>query len=58
MMAIRERKCQVQNISKRYDIRLNVVVCIWRQFPYDLFENMPNHHSSQEGSYLLLSVQQ
>ena len=36
----------------------DVIARIWRQFPYDLFENAPNHHSSHEGSYLLLSAQQ
>src|SRR6266404_6588499 len=35
----------------------DVLKQIWRQFPYDLFENAPNHQSNQEGSHLLLSEQ-
>ena len=31
---------------------------IWRQFPYDLFENAPNHRSNRQGSHLLLSEEQ
>ncbi len=31
----------------------DVLKRIWRQFPYDLFENAPNHQSNQEGSHLL-----
>jgi hypothetical protein len=35
----------------------DVVTRIWRQFPYNIFENAPMHRSSnQEGSHLLLSV--
>jgi hypothetical protein len=33
----------------------DVVKRIWRQFPYDLFENAPNHRSNRQGSHLLLS---
>lgn len=36
----------------------DVVTRIWRQFPYDLFENAPNQRFSYQGSYLRLSVQQ
>ena len=28
---------------------------IWRQFPYDLLDNAPNHRCSQQGSHLILS---
>jgi hypothetical protein len=35
----------------------DVVARIWRQFPYDLFENAPNHRSNREGSHLLLPEQ-
>ncbi|KAH8986188.1 hypothetical protein EDB86DRAFT_2809671 [Lactarius hatsudake] len=31
---------------------------IWRQFILDLFENAPNHRSSQEASHLLLTEQE
>ncbi|KAH9011421.1 hypothetical protein EDB83DRAFT_2234070 [Lactarius deliciosus] len=34
------------------------VARLWRQFPFDLFENAPNHRSNQQGSHLLLSEQQ
>lgn len=36
----------------------DVVARIWRQFPFDLFENAPNHRFSHQGSHLMLSVQQ
>jgi hypothetical protein len=36
----------------------DVAARIWRQFPYDLFENAPNHRSNRQGSHLLLSEQQ
>lgn len=36
----------------------DVVTRIWRQFPYDLFENAPNHRCNDEGCHLLLSKQQ
>ncbi|KAI9429470.1 hypothetical protein H4582DRAFT_1826673 [Lactarius indigo] len=36
----------------------DVVSRIWRQFPYDLFENAPNHRSNREASHLLLTEQE
>jgi len=36
----------------------DVAARIWRQFPYDLFENAPNHKSNRQGSHLLLSEQE
>lgn len=31
---------------------------MWRQFPFDLFENAPNHRFNYQGGYLRLSTQQ
>jgi hypothetical protein len=50
---------QVDDGEGRQEERIDDVVArIWRQFPYDLFENAPNHRHIDQGSYLLLSVQQ
>lgn len=35
----------------------DIIARIWRQFPYDIFENAPNHRSNREGSYLLMTKQ-
>jgi hypothetical protein len=34
----------------------DIIATIWRQFPYDLFENAPNHKSNREPSHLLMTV--
>lgn len=36
----------------------DVIARIWRQFPYDLFENAPNRRSNREPSHLLMSRQE
>ena len=36
----------------------DIVARIWRQFPYDLFENAPNHRSNREASHLLMTRQE
>ena len=36
----------------------DLVKRIWRQFPYDIFENAPNHRYSHQGSHLRLSTEQ
>ena len=33
----------------------DIVSRLWRQFPYDIFENAPNHKSNLQGCHLLLS---
>ena len=36
----------------------DIIARMWRQFPYDLFENAPNHRSNREASHLLMSQQE
>ena len=36
----------------------DIIARIWRQFPYDLLENSPNHRSNREGRHTLMTEQQ
>lgn len=56
IMALNEDQMDVQDeAGKQQETIDDVIKRIWRQFPYDLFENAPNHKSLQQGSHLLLS---
>jgi hypothetical protein len=46
---------QQKSVGGKQESVDDMVARIWRQFPYDLFENAPNHRFSDQSSHLLLS---
>jgi hypothetical protein len=47
-----------EDMPERVESIDDIIARMWRQFPYDLFENAPNHRSNRQGSHLLMTRQQ